>query len=125
MTYVKRTIDTPLRTGLTRKDLWEGQDKGLIKCWEIGRDRAAKFPELAQRCLAGELPVLGWKGGVNRSLKKNEKFGCLKYLAQWQGLRGEDLDIDLSQERTLTCTSTKMIVTFTPDRAKYVNQEPA
>ncbi|CAH0265290.1 hypothetical protein E3Z27_19145 [Pseudomonas mediterranea] len=125
MTYVKRTIDTPPRTGLTREDLWEGQDKGLIKCWEIGRDRATKFPELAQRCLAGELPVLGWKGGVNRSLKKNEKFGCLKYLAQWQGLRGEDLDIDLSQERTLTCTSTKMIVTFTPDRAKYVNQEPA
>ncbi|NUT89244.1 hypothetical protein HNO91_22670 [Pseudomonas corrugata] len=125
MTYVKRTIDTPPRTGLTRKDLWEGQDKGLIKCWEIGRDRATKFPELAQRCQAGELPVLGWKGGVNRSLKKNEKFGCLKYLAQWQGLRGEDLDIDLSQERTLTCTSTKMIVTFTPDRAKYVNQEPA
>ncbi|MCI0997922.1 hypothetical protein [Pseudomonas corrugata] len=125
MTYVKRTIDNPPRTGLTRKDLWEGQDKGLIKCWEIGRDRATKFPELAQRCQAGELPVLGWKGGVNRSLKKNEKFGCLKYLAQWQGLRGEDLDIDLSQERTLTCTSTKMIVTFTPDRAKYVNQEPA
>ncbi|CAN1602834.1 hypothetical protein LOY35_19360 [Pseudomonas sp. B21-028] len=125
MTNVKCTIDTPPRTGLTREDLWEGQDKGLIKCWEIGRDRATKFPELAQRCLAGELPVLGWKGGVNRSLKKNEKFGCLKYLAQWQGLRGEDLDIDLSQERTLTCTSTKMIVTFTPDRAKYVNQEPA
>ncbi|WP_053147470.1 hypothetical protein [Pseudomonas sp. Pf153] len=125
MTHVKRTIDTPPRTGLTREALWEGQDKGLIKCWEIGRDRALKFPELAQRCLAGELPVLGWKGGVNRSLKKNEKFGCLKYLAQWQGLRGEDLDIDLSQERTLTCTRTKMIVTFTPDRAKYVNQEPA
>jgi len=125
MTHVKRTIDTPPRTGLTRQALWEGQDKGLIKCWEIGRDRALKFPELAQRCLAGELPVLGWKGGVSRSLKKNEKFGCLKYLAQWQGLRGEDLDIDLSQERTLTCTLTKMIVTFTPDRAKYVNQEPA
>ncbi|MCE0464276.1 hypothetical protein [Pseudomonas uvaldensis] len=125
MTHVKRTIDTPARTGLTREALWEGQDKGLIKCWEIGRDRALKFPELAQRCLAGELPVLGWKGGVNRSLKKNEKFGCLKYLAQWQGLRGEDLDIDLSQERTLTCSRTKMIVTFTPDRAKYVNQEPA
>ncbi|WP_210639706.1 MULTISPECIES: hypothetical protein [unclassified Pseudomonas] len=125
MTHIKRSITTPPRTGLTREDLWEGQDRGLIKCWEIGRDRAVKFPELAQRCLNGELPVLGWKGGVSRSLKKSEKFGCLKYLAQWQGLRGEDLDIDLSQERTLTCASTNMIVTFTPDRAKYVNQEPA
>ncbi|WHS58681.1 hypothetical protein [Pseudomonas sp. G2-4] len=125
MTHIKRPISTSPRTGLTREDLWEGHDRGLIKCWEIGRDRALKFPELAQRCLAGELPVLGWKGGVSRSLKKTAKFGCLKYLAQWQGLRGEDLDIDLTQEHTLTCSNTNMIVTFTPDRAKYVNQEPA
>jgi len=125
MTHIKRSITTAPRSGLSREALWEGQDKGLIKCWEIGRERAGRFPELAQRCLAGELPVLGWKGGVSRSLKKNAKFGCLKYLAQWQGLRGEDLDIDLAQERTLTCSGTNMIVTFTPDRAKYVNQEPA
>jgi hypothetical protein len=72
--------------------------------------------------LAGELPVLGWKGGVSRSLKKLEKYGSLKYLAQWQGLRGEDLDVDLGQERALTCSRTKMVVTFTPDRSKYFNQ---
>jgi len=125
MTHIKRAITTPPRSGLTREELWEGHDRGLIKCWEIGRDRAQRFPELAQRCLAGELPVLGWKGGVSRSLKKTAKFGCLKYLAQWQGLRGEDLDIDLIQEHTLTCSGTHMIVTFTPDRSKYVNQEPA
>jgi hypothetical protein len=120
--HVQRTIDTPLRSGLTRTQLWEAADKGLIKCWEIGRQRAARFPDLAQKCLAGELPVLGWKGGVSRSLKKNEKYGSLKYLAQWQGLRGEDLDIDLSAERSLTCSRTKMRVTFTPDRTKYFNQ---
>ncbi|WP_458129621.1 hypothetical protein [Pseudomonas sp. Z2-11] len=125
MTHIQRPITTEPRTGLSREELWDGPDKGLIKCWEVGRDRAQRFPELAQRCLAGELPVLGWKGGVSRSLKKTAKFGCLKYLAQWQGLRGEDLDIDLAQERTLTCSNTNMIVTFTPDRAKYVNQEPA
>jgi hypothetical protein len=34
--------------------------------------------------------------GVSRSLKKLEKYGSLKYLAQWQGLRGEDLDVDLA-----------------------------
>ncbi|MCU7250422.1 hypothetical protein [Pseudomonas koreensis] len=119
---IHRQIDTPLRTGLTRDELWEAADKGLIKCWEIGRQRAARFPDLAQRCCADELPVLGWKGGVSRSLKKNEKYGSLKYLAQWQGLRGEDLDIDLNAERALTCSRTKMVVTFTPDRAKYFNQ---
>ncbi|ANI53632.1 hypothetical protein [Pseudomonas sp. DR 5-09] len=119
---IHRQIDTPLRTGLTRDELWEATDKGLIKCWEIGRQRATRFPDLAQRCRADELPVLGWKGGVSRSLKKNEKYGSLKYLAQWQGLRGEDLDIDLGAERVMTCSRTKMVVTFTPDRSKYFNQ---
>lgn len=102
--------------------MWEDHDKGLIKCWEVGRQRATRFPELANQCLAGELPVLGWKGGVSRSLKKLEKYGSLKYLAQWQGLRGEDLNIDLSEERELTCSRTAMVVTFTPDRSKYFNQ---
>jgi hypothetical protein len=119
---VQRPHSKPPRTGLTRTQLWEDVDRGLIKCWEIGRQRATRFPELAQRCLADELPVLGWKGGVSRSLKKNQKYGSLKYLAQWQGLRGEDLDIDLSEERSLTCSRTKMVVTFTPDRTKYFNQ---
>lgn len=119
---IQRSIDTPLRSGLIREKLWEADDKGLIKCWEIGRQRAARFPELAQQCRADELPVLGWKGGVSRSLKKLEKYGSLKYLAQWQGLRGEDLDVDLNEERALTCSRTRMVVTFTPDRAKYFNQ---
>jgi hypothetical protein len=119
---IHRPIASPLRSGLTRDELWEAADKGLIKCWEIGRQRATRFPDLAQRCRADELPVLGWKGGVSRSLKKNEKYGSLKYLAQWQGLRGEDLDIDLGLERVMTCSRTKMVVTFTPDRSKYFNQ---
>ena len=117
-----RRIDTPLRSALNRDDLWEAHDKGLIKCWEVGRQRASRFPDLAKQCLAGELPVLGWKGGVNRSLKKLEKYGSLKYLAQWQGLRGEDLDVDLCDERALTCSRTSMVVTFTPERTKYFNQ---
>ena len=120
--HVQRTIDSPLRTGLSRTQLWEAADQGLIKCWEIGRQRATRFPEMAQQCRAGELPVLGWKGGVSRSLKKLEKYGSLKYLAQWQGLRGEDLEVDLDEERALTCSRTGMVVTFTPDRAKYFNQ---
>ena len=119
---IYRSIDLPLRTGLNRDELWEGHDQGLIKCWEVGRQRAARFPDLARQCLAGELPVLGWKGGVSLSLKKLEKYASLKYLAQWQGLRGEDLDVDLDEERVQTCARTGMVVTFTPDRAKYFNQ---
>ncbi|MNV92479.1 hypothetical protein D3C71_1870840 [compost metagenome] len=66
---------------------------------------------------------MGWKGGVSRSLKKLEKYGSLKYLAQWQGLRGESLDVDLTQEHPLTCARTRMVVTFTPDRSKYINEQ--
>ncbi|MDD2050672.1 hypothetical protein [Pseudomonas putida] len=120
---VHRPIHFAVRPTLTWIDTWQGPDNGLIRCWEIGRERALKHPDIAQRCLAGELPVLGWKGGVERTLKKREKFGSLKYLAQWQGLRGEDLQIDTSAELTLSCSRTGMVVTFTPDQSKYYNPQ--
>lgn len=120
---VHRSIHHALRPTLTWIDTWQGPDNGLIRCWEIGRERALKHPDIAQRCLAGELPVLGWKGGVERTLKKREKFGSLKYLAQWQGLRGEDLQIDTGVELTLICSRTGMVVTFTPDQSKYYNPQ--
>lgn len=119
---VSREITVPVRPKLTWEETWQGPDQGLIRCWEIGRERAQKMPGLAEQCRAGELPVLGWKGGVARALKKKEKYGALKYLAQWQGLRGEDLQVQADRETTLTCTRTGMMVTFTPDRGKYLNQ---
>lgn len=115
-------ITTALRPDSSWSETWEGVDKGLIKCWETGRELAATRPDLVQATLNDELPPLGWKGGVSRSLKKREKFGSLNYLAQWQGLRGESLDIDPAQEVLKTCSRTHMIVTFTPDKAKYINQ---
>ena len=120
-TTVHRPIHSELRPTLSWAEIWQGPDNGLIRCWEIGRERALKHPDIAERCLAGELPVLGWKGGVERTLKKREKFGSLKYLAQWQGLRGEDLQIDTAQELTLNCSRTGMVVTFTPEQSKYYN----
>ena len=119
---VRRNISEPFRTGLSHQEIWSSSDHGLIMCWEVGRKRAAEKPALAALCKSGELPVLGWKGGVSRQLLKLEKFGSLKYLAHWQGLRGENLEVDLSMERTVTCTRTRMAVTFTPDQAKYIFQ---
>ncbi len=78
-------------------------------------------PELAQRAENGELPVLVWKGGVEKKIKKREKYGTLNYLAQWQGLRGEDLNIDLSEELELICSKTGMKVIYTGDVKKYGN----
>lgn len=72
---------------------WRNEDKGIIWCWERGRQIGNADPELASRARNGELMVLGWKGGVPLEFKGEKKQGTLNYLAQWQGLAGKDLDI--------------------------------
>ena len=114
----------PKREGLSWQELWQSDDKGLILCWEIGREMRQREPELARRAEKGELPashLLVWKGGVEKKIMKSEKYGTLNYLAQWQGLRGEDLNIDLSEELELICSKTGMKVIYTGDVKKYGN----
>lgn len=119
---IQRSHAEPARSNLSWHETWLGPDSGLIKNWEIGRKLAIQKPDLASRTLAGELPPLNWKGGSDRTLVKREKFGSLRYLAQWQGLRGEDLSIALDSEVTIKCVKTQMIVTFTPDIRKILNE---
>lgn len=119
---IHRSISEPERIGLDWNAAWQGPDRGLITCWETGRKLAIQIPELAERCRAGELPPLNWKGGVARTLKKKDKTGALHYLAQWQGLRGDDLSVDLDAEVTLTCTKTGMVITYTGDISKLADQ---
>lgn len=116
-----RDISEPIRTGVTHDEYWNDSDKGLIKCWEVGRALRDKNSVLKAQCEAGELPVLGWKGGLSPTDKKNKKFGSLKYLAQWQGIRGENLSINDNIETTITCSRTGTLVTFTSVREKYLN----
>ncbi|WP_230683717.1 hypothetical protein [Pseudomonas lundensis] len=118
---IQRSYAEPVRSNLSWHETWEGPDSGLIKTWEIGRKLAIQNPNLASKTLAGELPPLNWKGGSDRTLVKREKFGSLRYLAQWQGLRGEDLSINLDADVTIKCVKTHMIVTFTPDLRKILN----
>lgn len=120
---VQRHFSEPDRQLSSWEQIWQGPDRGLIKCWETGRTLAKQNPDLAELCKGGALPPLNWKGGVSRALKKNEKFGSLQYLAQWQGLRGEDLSVDLESEFKITCSTTGMVVTFTSDLAKLANQQ--
>jgi len=120
--HIYRSIQEPKREGLSWDELWRGLDKGLIACWEVGRDTGMKDTELAKRAKNGELPVLGWKGGVDKQIKKKEKFGTLNYFAMWQGLRGEDLNVEISKEIELVCTMTRMRVIYTDDAAKYGEQ---
>jgi hypothetical protein len=122
-TIIHRSINEPERAHLNWNATWQGPDRGLIKSWETGRKLAIQKPELAESCKAGELAPLNWKGGVARALKKKDKIGALHYLAQWQGLRGDDLDVDLNAEVTLTCTKTGMVITFTGDITKLAVQQ--
>jgi hypothetical protein len=118
--HISRSHQEPQRKGLSWEELWEGPDNGLIICWEVGREISRRDPELAERTRNGELPILSWKGGVEKEIKKKEKYGSLQYLAQWQDLRGEDLYIDLSEEKEIICSRTKMKVIYTADITKYV-----
>jgi hypothetical protein len=116
---VFKLVSESIRSNPSYEDRWHGADKGLIICWEVGREKRESDLSLVAKVERNELPVLGWKGGVVKALKNTEKFGSLNYLAQWQGIRGEDLDIDLAKEISLKCSKTGMIVTYTPHVFKY------
>ena len=111
-THLRRSIDRPIREGLSWDELWRGSDRGLIWCWERGRQKRVEDPALAARADKGELVVLAWKGGVEEKLKIERKPGTFQYLATWQGLRGEDLDIALEDERLIVCSKTRQAVAF-------------
>ena len=116
---VFRSISESIRINPSYDERWNGDDNGLITCWGVGRKKRESEHSLVQKVENNELPVLGWKGGVDKTLQKKEKFGSLNYLAQWQGLRCEDLDINLSEEVTMQCSKTGMMITYTPDSTKY------
>ncbi len=113
-----RSIQEPVTEGLSTEELWHRDDRGIIVCWEVGRRLGKEEPGLAERTKNGELPVMGWKGGVEKKIK-GDKYGTLKYLALWQGLRNEDLNIDRSQETALICSRNGMKITYTSDVNKY------
>jgi len=97
----------------------------LINSWHIGRKLAQQDAELVAEVLRGELPALGVKGGIDKKKKPKFKFkyGCLWYLAELQGLKGIDLDIDTDCEVALVCSRTNIKVIFTSDMSKYCPPE--
>ena len=117
-TNIYRSIEEANRKGLTWEELWKGSDNGLIACWERGRLKAVENPDLAESCNIGELPVLAWKGGVDKKIK-GKKYGSLFYLATWQGLRSEDLNINQYEEISIICSKTQVEVIFTFNLLTY------
>ena len=117
-TVVSRAKNEPLRVGLTWHEIWRGEDQGLIQCWENGRLAIGRDSELGAAARRGELPALDWKGGIAGQPKMKRKYGSLFYLATWQGMRGEDLCVDLGAEVSVVCSRTGIKVVFTPDLSK-------
>lgn len=115
---ISRSIAEPVRKGLSWEQCWKAEDQGSIRSWETGRELRISKPELAARAERGELPALDWKGGLDKPIK-GEKWGSYLYLAQLQGLKDEDLNIDLSVDVKLVCASTGVQVTYTSDLSKY------
>lgn len=111
------SIDTPVRVDAGYDERINGNDRGLINAWEVGRKLAQRDADLVARVKNGELPPLGIKGGVEKAIK-NGKIGSLWYLAKWHGLRGDDLDIDVDSEVLMTCSATGVEVLFTLDFEK-------
>lgn len=139
---VRRSIGAVDRDGLEWNDVWCGDDRGLIAAWEAGRRMAEKRPDLARAARRGELVTLPWKGGIDpddlaataarkaererrtgtkSKTKPRQRYGPLLYLAMWQGLRGDDLDVTLNGETRLTCTASGVAVTFTSEVANYAD----
>lgn len=121
---ITRSIETPIREFPSFEERWRGEDKGLITAWEVGREKAITNPELKESALNNELPVLGYFGGYEKKLTNIKfKYASFYYLAQLQGLRGDDLDIDFErdEEKFLICSKTNMKTIFTIDSKKFNN----
>jgi hypothetical protein len=113
MKRIHRSIEHPIRKDLEWDERWKGPDGGLIWSWERGRQKRVEDSDLAKKAENGELLILPWKGGVEKDTKNKKKCGSLKYLAMWQGLRNEDLDIDLENDTSIKCAITGKTVVFT------------
>jgi hypothetical protein len=131
-TVLFRSIDTPIRKDLTWEESWTGEDAGLIYCWEKGIEMSFESPNKAEKALNGELLILSWRGGVRKKLKDKEedgvtieniKRGTFNYLATWQGLRGEALNIDLTKKLFIVCSKYNQKVVFKPKKFKLIQKE--
>ena len=113
-----RSVNEPIRENLTWNEKWKQEDDGLFKCWELGRILGVEDPETAKNAINGQLIPLVWHGGTEKMLKQKIKNGTLNYLAMWQGLRGENLQIDLDQEVILVCSKTMQSVRYSVESTK-------
>lgn len=113
--HIHHRHDSPPQAEADFDARMNGPDGGIVNAWLAGRDLRGSRPDLAAAASAGQLPVLPYRGGVDRPIKRKDKLGSLLYVAMWQGLRSDDLNVDASKDVQLVCTRHGVPVTFTPD----------
>ncbi len=115
------SLEEPPSIGDAWSERWEGPDRGAYVSWARGVEKAKESPELASAALRGELPILPWRGGVDRPLKTQEKLGSINYLAMWLGLRYEPLDLVIGDDVTLRCSKHGVQVRFVWDLLEHAD----
>ena len=106
-----------------------GAGNALEICHTTGKEMRNSDPKLAGRAERGELPVLYWPGGFDAEASPPRRFGSFFYLAQWQGLRGEqwhgitgkNRNMSTSHPVGIKCAATGMVTIFTKDARKYLS----
>ena len=106
-----------------------GMGNALEICHTTGKEMRDSDPELAVRVERGELPVLNWPGGFDAEASPPRQFGSFFYLAQWQGLRGEqwhgitgnNKNMSTTHPVGIKCAVTGMATIFTKDARKYLS----
>jgi hypothetical protein len=116
---VQRSKTEPPRANPSWAVRWGTFSAALVTCWERGRELAIQDASLAAAARDGELVPLSWKGGIAPPARSGSapkrKYGSFYYLATWQGLRGDDLDIDTAGSPQRICSRNGTVVTFTDD----------
>lgn len=118
---VRHSAANPPPEARRYEDRMDGPDKGIINAWLAGLAKRREALTAGQsdalswvrKAEADELPVLPYRGGLDAAIKRQDKIGSLLYLAMWQGLRGNDLLIDMATEPVLVCSRTGVPVLFT------------
>lgn len=61
---------------------------------------------------------LVWKGGVEKKFLKTTKYESMYYLAIWERLRGENLNINLDSEQSVASAATAIMIIVMPNIEK-------
>ena len=115
---VRKSISEHINVVIDWESRWGNLTAGIITSWNRGREMVNERPDIAEAARAGRLVSLVWKGGVEKKILKTTKYGSFFYLAMWQGLREEDLNIDIDSEPSITYSVSGMTVFFTNNMDK-------